>query len=137
LQICSELLSQLISESAKLKALRFSLTPPLSFRGGGEAERKNPRSIASQISSLPIHPSTPAMNAHSSPARSAASSPLHLPDLLLGAATVPLLLGLVGVKVLSKLVQDAGQLSEEVFRGDRLPILTQPHPGAASTLADD
>jgi hypothetical protein len=66
------------------------------------------------------------MTAHSSPTRSAARSPLHLPDLLLGAATVPLLLGLVGAKVLSKLVQDAGQLSEEVFRGDRLPILTQP-----------
>jgi hypothetical protein len=66
------------------------------------------------------------MNPHSSPARSAAKSPLHLPDLLLGAATVPLLLGLVGGKALSKLVQDAGRLSEEVFRGDRLPILTQP-----------
>ncbi|MEB3357526.1 MAG: hypothetical protein VKK04_12430 [Synechococcales bacterium] len=44
-------------------------------------------------------------------------------DLMVGLATVPLLAGLIGAKALSEMVQSVGQFSEEVFRGDRLPVL--------------
>jgi hypothetical protein len=47
-------------------------------------------------------------------------------DLLLSLATVPALLALVGAKSLSKTIQDVGVLSEELFRGDRLPLLNMP-----------
>lgn len=78
------------------------------------------------------------MNSHPSPAQTAASSPLHLSDLLLGAATVPLLLGLVAGRILAKTIQEAGLLSEEVFRGDRLPILATPiQPSDSSIPTDD
>jgi hypothetical protein len=36
---------------------------------------------------------------------------------------VPLLLLLIGSKALAQWMQDMGQTSEEVFRGDRLPVL--------------
>lgn len=58
----------------------------------------------------------------------------HLPTaasstkLLLSMGTVPLLLVLVGSKVLAAVVQDLGQMTEEVFRGDRLPVLKVPQP---------
>jgi hypothetical protein len=44
-------------------------------------------------------------------------------ELLLGFATAPLLVGLLASKALAELMQDLGQASEEVFRGDRLPVL--------------
>ena len=44
-------------------------------------------------------------------------------DLLLSAATVPLLAGLVAGRFVSELMMGLSQASEEVFRGDRLPIL--------------
>lgn len=44
-------------------------------------------------------------------------------ELLLGFATAPLLVGLLAGKALAELMQDLGQASEEVFRGDRLPVL--------------
>ncbi len=48
----------------------------------------------------------------------------HLPlDLALSAATVPLLLGLIGTKLVARTVIELGQASEELFRGDRLPLL--------------
>ena len=44
---------------------------------------------------------------------------------------LPLLLGLVASKAMSQAIQDLGLLSEEVFRGDRLPFLPTPaHPEA-------
>jgi hypothetical protein len=44
-------------------------------------------------------------------------------ELLLGLATAPLLVGLLASKALADLMQDLGLASEEVFRGDRLPVL--------------
>lgn len=44
-------------------------------------------------------------------------------ELLLSLATVPTLLFLLGSKALSELITDLGLVSEEVFRGDRLPTL--------------
>lgn len=55
------------------------------------------------------------------------STEIHSPNIsaevLLSVATVPVLLVLVGGKALAGLAQEIGQMSEEVFRGDRLPIL--------------
>jgi hypothetical protein len=49
-------------------------------------------------------------------------------ELLLSAATVPLLAGLLATRLASEVVMSVSQASEEVFRGDRLPLLhfTQP-----------
>jgi hypothetical protein len=47
-------------------------------------------------------------------------------DVLVSVATAPLLVALVGSKVLAELVQKLGLASEEVFRGDRLPVLHMP-----------
>ena len=43
--------------------------------------------------------------------------------ILLSLSTAPLLLILIGGKALTELVKEVGQATEEVFRGDRLPIL--------------
>jgi hypothetical protein len=40
-----------------------------------------------------------------------------------------MLLMLIGSKALAEVIQDIGQASEEIFRGDRLPIL-HIHPEA-------
>lgn len=48
-------------------------------------------------------------------------------QILLSFSTVPLLLVVVGGKALASLMQDLGQTSEELFRGDRLPVLKIPH----------
>jgi hypothetical protein len=42
---------------------------------------------------------------------------------MLSLATGPLLLTVLGAKAMTQLMQEVGQMSEEVFRGDRLPIL--------------
>lgn len=49
-------------------------------------------------------------------------------ELLLSAATVPLLAGLLATRLANEVVMSLSQASEEVFRGDRLPLLhfTQP-----------
>jgi hypothetical protein len=47
-------------------------------------------------------------------------------DWLISLATTPLLLMLGGSKVLVDAVLDLSQTSEEVFRGDRLPVLKFP-----------
>ncbi|OLP16144.1 hypothetical protein BST81_22335 [Leptolyngbya sp. 'hensonii'] len=45
------------------------------------------------------------------------------PQLLLSLTTAPLLLGLVAGRFVMEWVREVGQLSEEIFRGDRLPVL--------------
>lgn len=64
---------------------------------------------------------------------SSSTTPWVSPELLLSLATPPLLIALVGSRVLADAVRELGLLSEEVFRGDRLPVLhfpqtTQPNP---------
>lgn len=48
------------------------------------------------------------------------------PKVLVSLATGPLLLALVGSRTLERLLLELGQTSEELFRGDRLPILSFP-----------
>jgi hypothetical protein len=58
-----------------------------------------------------------------------ATSSLGLPiptDFLLSLATGPLLLGFVSLEAVFKGLQTSGINSEEVFRGDRLPLLHFP-----------
>lgn len=55
---------------------------------------------------------------------------------LLGLATAPLLVGLLASKALAELMQNVGQTSEEVFRGDRLPVLDFSTPTADASNSD-
>jgi hypothetical protein len=41
----------------------------------------------------------------------------------LSLLTTPVLFGLITLDVLTETVQELGEVSEEIFRGDRLPIL--------------
>ncbi len=47
-------------------------------------------------------------------------------DWLLSLATAPVILVLGGTKVLADALLELSQTSEEVFRGDRLPVLKFP-----------
>jgi hypothetical protein len=49
-------------------------------------------------------------------------------EILLSLGTVPVLLVLVGSKALANAIKDMGQASEEIFRGDRLPVLKLSNP---------
>ncbi len=51
----------------------------------------------------------------------------HLTTIGLSAATLPLLVGLMMMKSISQEWLDWGKESEEIFRGDRLPLLNFPH----------
>jgi hypothetical protein len=81
------------------------------------------------------------MNSAQSPQTSSSSDPLKaIPSgLLIGAATVPMLAGIIAGKALAQIAQDLGQLSEEFFRGDRLPLLKFPAQDspAPDASADD
>ncbi|WP_346294000.1 hypothetical protein [Sphaerothrix gracilis] len=46
------------------------------------------------------------------------------PNLLVSLATAPVLLGILGGRALGEFVQQLGLASEELFRGDRLPVLS-------------
>ena len=53
----------------------------------------------------------------------------------LSLATGPLLVALLSGKALAEWLQELGQMSEEVFRGDRLPTIGFPttHPDSESS----
>ncbi|MEO0948300.1 MAG: hypothetical protein AAFY11_09180 [Cyanobacteria bacterium J06641_5] len=51
---------------------------------------------------------------------------------VLGAATIPLLFGTVSAQSLGQFFGALGEASEELFRGDRLPVL--PFPVASDDL---
>ena len=58
------------------------------------------------------------------------ASQLGIPiDFLLSLATGPMLLGVLSIEAVFSWLQAAGVSSEEVFRGDRLPILHFPDSG--------
>ena len=73
------------------------------------------------------------------PQATTSPKPLVSPELLLSLATPPLLVVLVGGLVLKEAIQELGLLSEEIFRGDRLPVLhfpktAQPDPDNHSSV---
>ncbi len=45
---------------------------------------------------------------------------------LLSLATAPLLVGLVGSRLISNFILELSESSEEILRGDRLPVLHFP-----------
>lgn len=55
------------------------------------------------------------------------------PELWLCLATVPFMLGVLGGKAIAESLQAIGQASEEVLRGDRLPVLHFPAQEPASS----
>jgi hypothetical protein len=54
----------------------------------------------------------------------------RLAGIWVGLGTAPLLVGLLGARAIAAAMQEMGAASEEIFRGDRLPILkiTPPDP---------
>ena len=50
------------------------------------------------------------------------NSPIS-PETLLGLATAPFLVGFLASRSLTQTLTDLGVASEEIFRGDRLPLL--------------
>lgn len=53
-------------------------------------------------------------------------------DLLLQLGTGSLLVGLIGSKAVIEAAKGIGQASEEIFRGDRLPVLPFPETETVS-----
>ncbi len=51
----------------------------------------------------------------------------HLTTIGLSVATLPLLIGLVMMETIRQQSLTWGEESEEIFRGDRLPLLNFPH----------
>lgn len=49
------------------------------------------------------------------------------PNLFVSLATAPFLMGVLTVRSISQALIELGEASEEVFRGDRLPILNFPN----------
>lgn len=43
-------------------------------------------------------------------------------------ATIPMLLGILAARSLTENLSELGRASEEIFRGERLPILNFPEP---------
>lgn len=58
------------------------------------------------------------------------------PEILVGLAVVPVLVGMVGVRAIADGLRDLGSLSEEIFRGDRLPILDVSNSQLPERLSD-
>lgn len=56
-------------------------------------------------------------------------------DLLLSVATTPLVLALMGGKVLSQAILEMSRSSESIFAGDRLPVLHFPDQSTSEDLA--
>ena len=51
----------------------------------------------------------------------------HFTTIALSVATFPILAGLMMMKNVGQDLLELGQESEEIFRGDRLPLLNFPH----------
>lgn len=57
-------------------------------------------------------------------------------DTLLSIMTMPFLVSLLGAKAMADLMQGVGLLSEELFRGDRLPVLNRdPSSDSSDTVS--
>ena len=58
------------------------------------------------------------------------------PKVLIGLVTLPVLIGMVGVRALAEGLRELGSLSEEIFRGDRLPLLEFSNSPTAKPPSD-
>ena len=55
-----------------------------------------------------------------------ATTEIVSPSLLVSLAATPCLLAIVAIQATSQLLEQAGLSSEEIFRGDRLPVIHVP-----------
>ena len=67
---------------------------------------------------------------------SVSSAPVVSPSLLVSIAATPWLVAIVTLNTASGLLEQLGLASEEIFRGDRLPVLHLPVSEASSTNHD-
>ena len=58
-------------------------------------------------------------------------------DALLSIATIPLLAGVLTVKAIGDMMESIGHVSEDIFRGDRLPVLDIPSTAQSSVDSDN
>jgi hypothetical protein len=67
---------------------------------------------------------------------SVSSAPVVSPSLLVSIAATPWLVTIVTLNAASGLLEQLGLASEEIFRGDRLPVLHLPVNETSSTDRD-
>jgi hypothetical protein len=70
--------------------------------------------------------SSEASSAAQTTAAHPAAPQLIAPSLLVSLAATPCLLAIVAIRATGELLERAGQTSEEIFRGDRLPVIHFP-----------
>ena len=63
------------------------------------------------------------------------NQPLHPVIVCLSLATAPFLGSLLVVDQIAQRLEELGEASEEVFRGDRLPILNFPNNSSTNSLS--
>ena len=98
------------------------------------------RQVQTHIIPIIFYMQSPSPNSSNSPNPTANGEPnssdrLNLPgspSLWISLATAPLLVTLVGAKAAADALQQIGIASEELFRGDRLPILRFPTQSSSS-----
>lgn len=54
------------------------------------------------------------------------------PEVLLGLTALPVLVGITGASAIAASIHELGRMSEEIFRGDQLPILEFSDPATDS-----
>lgn len=69
------------------------------------------------------------------PSERAHGTPIEGGSVVLGVATLPVLLGTAAAATAVEVLRALGETSEEIFRGDRLPVLPIP-PVSASEPTD-
>ena len=67
---------------------------------------------------------------------SVSSAPVVSPSLLVSIAATPWLVAIITINAASGLLEQLGLASEEIFRGDRLPVLHLPVSETSSTDRD-
>ncbi len=67
---------------------------------------------------------------------SVSSAPVVSPSLLVSIAATPWLVTIITLNAASGLLEQLGLASEEIFRGDRLPVLHLPVSEASLTGRD-
>ena len=59
------------------------------------------------------------------------------PEVLLSFLTFPVIVGIVTMETVIREIQESSAASEEIFRGDRLPILPFPYPQKTADKAHE
>lgn len=65
-------------------------------------------------------------SAHERSSSTGLPAPVLSPELLVSLAATPWLLTIVAIRATSRLLEQVGLTSEEIFRGERLPVIHFP-----------